>query len=188
MLSCVWLFATPWTVVRQAPLSMKFSRQECWSGLPFPTPTLVSLAFAGGFFTAEPPKKILEHLNVILLGNEIINGCKMFHWVVPDLKDFSTLWMVREGHTLSRNPTSEFECWCSPDRLSSAVCDAGQWQAATGPRQPCHQKCAQLTRNLSEPILPFCFSLSLRHSINYMRSSTPYYKMRFVLDFVQLQV
>ena len=29
---------TPWTVVRQAPLSMEFSRQEYWSGLPFPSP------------------------------------------------------------------------------------------------------------------------------------------------------
>ena len=32
------LFATPWTVASQAPLSMKFSRQEYWSGLPFPPP------------------------------------------------------------------------------------------------------------------------------------------------------
>ena len=37
-LSRVWLFATPRTVVNQAPLSMGFSRQECWSGLPFPSP------------------------------------------------------------------------------------------------------------------------------------------------------
>ena len=32
------LFVTPWTVARQAPLSMEFSRQEYWSGLPFPSP------------------------------------------------------------------------------------------------------------------------------------------------------
>ena len=38
LLSCVQLFATLWTVVCQAPLSMRFSRQEYWSGLPFPTP------------------------------------------------------------------------------------------------------------------------------------------------------
>ena len=36
-LSCVWFFATSWTVAHQAPLSMKFSRQEYWSGLPFPS-------------------------------------------------------------------------------------------------------------------------------------------------------
>ena len=33
---CVRLFVTPWTVAHQAPLSMKFSRKEYWSGLPFP--------------------------------------------------------------------------------------------------------------------------------------------------------
>ena len=38
VLSCVWLFATPWSVTCQAPLSMGFSRQEYWSGLPFPPP------------------------------------------------------------------------------------------------------------------------------------------------------
>ena len=37
-LSCVQLFATPWTVASQAPLSIGFSRQEYWSGLPFPSP------------------------------------------------------------------------------------------------------------------------------------------------------
>ena len=34
----VWLFVTPWMVTRQVPLSMEFSRQEYWSGLPFPSP------------------------------------------------------------------------------------------------------------------------------------------------------
>ena len=37
-LNCVRLFATPWTVACQASLSMEFSRQEYWSGLPFPSP------------------------------------------------------------------------------------------------------------------------------------------------------
>ena len=37
-LSCVWLFGTPWTAPHQAPLSMGFSRQEYWNGLPFPSP------------------------------------------------------------------------------------------------------------------------------------------------------
>ena len=53
---------TSWTVACQAPLSMGFSRQEYWSGLPFSSPgdrpnpgiESVSLALAGGFFTAEP--------------------------------------------------------------------------------------------------------------------------------------
>ena len=37
-LSHVQLLVTPWTVVHQAPLSVGFSRQEYWSGLPFPSP------------------------------------------------------------------------------------------------------------------------------------------------------
>ena len=37
-LSCVQLFANPWTVACQAPLSVKYFKQEYWSGLPFSTP------------------------------------------------------------------------------------------------------------------------------------------------------
>ena len=65
VLSRVWLYATPWTVDRQAPLSLGFSRQEYWSGLPFPPPgdlpdpgikptSLVPSALAGRFFATEP--------------------------------------------------------------------------------------------------------------------------------------
>ena len=75
VLGCVQLFATPWTVARQAPLSMEFSRQEHWSGLPFPPPehlpdsgieamSLASLALAGGFFTTEPPGKPLGNVQI----------------------------------------------------------------------------------------------------------------------------
>ena len=47
-LSCVRLFTTPWTVTCQAPLSMEFSRQEYWSGLPCPSPEqIVKLSFKG---------------------------------------------------------------------------------------------------------------------------------------------
>ena len=67
-LSCVQLFATLWTLACQSPLSMEFSRQEYWSGLPFPPPgdlpdpgtepmSLVSPALAGGFFTTVSPGK-----------------------------------------------------------------------------------------------------------------------------------
>ena len=69
-LSRVPLFATPWTVAHQAPLSMEFSSQEYWSGLSFSPPgdlpdpgnepsSLMSPALAGGFFITEPPEKPL---------------------------------------------------------------------------------------------------------------------------------
>ena len=64
MVSHVRLFVTPWTVAHQAPLSVGFSRQEYWIGLPFPPPgdlpdpgieptSLAFLALAGGFFTTN---------------------------------------------------------------------------------------------------------------------------------------
>ena len=69
-LSHVWLFVIPGPVACQAPLSMVFSRQEYWSGLPFLSPgdlpwsgiktvSPESPALAGQFFTTEPPGKPL---------------------------------------------------------------------------------------------------------------------------------
>ena len=40
-LSLVWLLATPWTAAHQTPPSMGFSRQECWSGVPLPSPLII---------------------------------------------------------------------------------------------------------------------------------------------------
>ena len=68
VLSLDWLFVTPWTIVHHAPLSMAFSRQEYWSGLPFPSPwnlphpeikpeSPASPALVGRFFTTAPPGK-----------------------------------------------------------------------------------------------------------------------------------
>ena len=64
VLSRVRLLATPWTAARQALLSMGFSMQEYWSGLPFPLPvdlpnpgiepaSLMAPALGGGFFTTS---------------------------------------------------------------------------------------------------------------------------------------
>ena len=74
--SCLTL-ATLWIIACQAPLSMGFSRQEYWSGFPFPSlgalpnpgiepMSLVSPALAGGFFTTEPP------------GNEVTSVINLF--------------------------------------------------------------------------------------------------------------
>ena len=58
-------FVTPWTVALQAPMSMRFLRQEYWSGLPFPPAEALSdpgiepksPALAGRFSTMEPPRR-----------------------------------------------------------------------------------------------------------------------------------
>ena len=68
LLSCVWLFVTLWTAVLQVPVSMGFSRQEYWSGLPcLPQGIFLTqgsnshllrlLHWQADFFTPEPPEK-----------------------------------------------------------------------------------------------------------------------------------
>ena len=63
-LSHVWLFVTPWIVAYQAPPSMGFSRQECWSGLPFPSPlwTIQSMEFPKPEYWSELPHPPLGDL------------------------------------------------------------------------------------------------------------------------------
>ena len=64
-LGCVRPFSTPWTIAYQAPLSMGFSRQEYWSGLPFPSPGDLpdpgieprSSALQSDSLPSEPPGK-----------------------------------------------------------------------------------------------------------------------------------
>ena len=77
--SCVQLFVTLW-IVAEAPLSMRFSRQEYWSGLPCPPPedlpdpgiqpsSLTSLALAGGFFTTSATWEAQDNISNKLIGS-----------------------------------------------------------------------------------------------------------------------
>jgi len=76
MLSHVRLFAIPWTIACQAPLSMGFPRPEYWSGLPFPSPVDVRgpwikpASCIGGFFTSshlETPERIWTPIKTFCL-------------------------------------------------------------------------------------------------------------------------
>ena len=75
MLSHVPLFVTPWTIACQAPLSMEFSRQEYWSGLPFPSPGDLpdpgveprSLTLQADSLPSEPPGKPFSGINDLIL-------------------------------------------------------------------------------------------------------------------------
>ena len=82
------LFATPWTVAYQAPLSMGFSRQEYWSGLPFPSPGDLpnpgiepwSPTLQADALTSEPPGKPMRVYNshwftAILKSSQEITAC-----------------------------------------------------------------------------------------------------------------
>ena len=68
-LSCVWLFATPWTVAYQAPLPMGFSRQEYWSGLSFPPP-------------GELPNQGIEPMSPASPALQV-NSLPLSHWGSP---------------------------------------------------------------------------------------------------------
>ena len=101
LLSYVWLFVAPWTVVHQAPPSMEFSRQENWNWLPFPSPgnlpnlgiepvTLGSPAMAGGFFTANTIwEDILDYILHIKLNSKKINTFVLS----PGLQPYSQMCM-----------------------------------------------------------------------------------------------
>ena len=95
--SHIWLFVTPWTVTHQTPLSMGFSRQEYWSGLPCPPPrglpnlgikpvSLRSPALAGVFFTSSTTWKALEmaYMSLCALGTQALaSSCTVSSTGVP---------------------------------------------------------------------------------------------------------
>ena len=81
LLSCVRLFAIPWSVTYQAPPSMEFSRQEYWSGLPFPSPGELpdlwieprSPALQADALLSELPGKPLPYLTIHTHWNSVIH-------------------------------------------------------------------------------------------------------------------
>ena len=86
-LSCVRLFVTPWTIAHQAPLSMEFSRQEYWSGLPFPSPGDLpypglkprSPALQADTWPSEPPGNVLNFSKTGT--NRNINNRNYHYWI-----------------------------------------------------------------------------------------------------------
>ena len=72
MLSHVRLFANPWTIVHLAPLSMEFSRQEYWSGLPFSSPgNLPNLGVEPGSPSEPPGKPIVVAVKFSVMSNSL---------------------------------------------------------------------------------------------------------------------
>ena len=99
LLSRVRLFVTPWTVAYQAPPSVGFSRQEYWSGLPFPSPGDLpdpgiesgSPTFQADTLTSEPPGKPhwvtkswikLKQLSTYYYGWNYFKNMAMPRWIV----------------------------------------------------------------------------------------------------------
>ena len=92
-------FVNPWTVAHRAPLSVGFSRQEYWSGLPFPLPgdlpdprfQLESPALAGRFFTTQPPVFIWLHRVLVSLSRDRIH-------ILGIARQIFNHWTTREVH------------------------------------------------------------------------------------------
>ena len=91
-LSRVRLFATPWTVAHQAPPSMGFSRQEYWSGLPFPSPGDLpnpgieprSPTLQADALTSEPPGKTKDKGTKVKVKVKLLSRVRLFEtpWTV----------------------------------------------------------------------------------------------------------
>ena len=122
-LSCVQLFATPWTVAYQAPPSMGFSRQECWSGLPFPSPGDLpnpgiepgSPALQADTLPSEPP---MQETRIQSLGQEnpLEKGMAMHSsilaWRTPWTEESGRLQSMgsqRVGHNWAAEPQQQVE-------------------------------------------------------------------------------
>ena len=118
-LNRVRLFATPWTVAYQASLSMGFSRQVCWSGLPFPSPGDLpnpgieprSPALQADSLPSEPPCMV-TNLDSILKSRVITLSTRV-HLV--KVMVFSVVMHGCESWTIKiaeRRRIDAFELWC----------------------------------------------------------------------------
>ena len=130
MLSRVWLSATPWTVACQASLSMGFSRQEYWSGLPFPSPgiklaSLVSLTLAGRFCTTSTTWEALwEHEGArnatwVLHKSLTVDGIELISEGWMAVYQFGKAWFLGEpqgigAHSVCKVRSSEKPLFDSP--------------------------------------------------------------------------
>ena len=112
VLCCVCFLVTPWTVVHQAPLSMEFSRQECWRGLPFPSPgdlpdlgiEPVFPALTSGFLNTVPPGK--SNLAPLEIKQSLFTPEGV--WLLDSLTQIATddfpSWPAADGEVLGPDP------------------------------------------------------------------------------------
>ena len=120
-----------WTVSHQTPLSMGFSRQEHWSGLPFPSPGDLpdsgiepkSPALADGVYTTEPPRKYVyiyiythTHTHTHTHRNMNLKGERIKIQIELTVYFFMPLWIIfnflREFHCTSNTTEFKFKGLC----------------------------------------------------------------------------
>ena len=107
-LSRVWLFTTPWTSAHQAPPSMGFSRQEYWSGVPLPSPSIGSIPVQL-MHPSQPSPSYLLHLPTLCssivwsfhLSPSLCNVLKLFLEYFPPASHTSHLLTSNNGSVMS---------------------------------------------------------------------------------------
>ena len=114
----VWLFAAPWTVPHQAPPSMGFSRQEYWSGVPFPSPGDLSdlgieprsPALQADSSPSEPPRKPFISILQIKIIHPFLFRSR--YWIYSFMAMLGTWmgWAGTERKTVARNFSKEGTC------------------------------------------------------------------------------
>ena len=134
MLSCVWIFAIPWTVTHQAPQSVRFPKQEYWSGLPFPPlrdlpdpgielATPLFPAFQVDSLPTEPSRKPSEDTHpksTVSLPCVILAALQLACWLMwpLDYHQFScwvmsnSLWPHGQQHTRLSCPSPTLGMYC----------------------------------------------------------------------------
>ena len=132
LLSRVRFFATPWTVAYQAPLSMGFSRQEYWSGVPLPSPGDLtdpgiepqSPAFQADALTSEPSRKLRKRK--LAWGQESQTATVYSsHEFREDFSRITLLWphffLLPTGIWLELTPVSRMDLPLSPSFPSNVT-------------------------------------------------------------------
>ena len=103
LFSCIWLCATLWTIARQTPLSMDFSTQEYWSGLPFPS----SIIKIGNLNLLGSCAVATAHLHSA--SYSLLTIYYNWFWNVSGL---SNLWSIRERRQMFSRAKEPFVCVC----------------------------------------------------------------------------
>ena len=107
----VQLFVTPWTVAHQAPLSMGFSRQEYWSGVPLPSPTLI--LHASKVMLKIIQARLQQYMNHELpdvqagfrKGRGSRDQIANIHWIIEKAREFQ-----KDIYFISIDYTKAFDC------------------------------------------------------------------------------
>ena len=152
MLSCVRLFVTPWTTARQVPLSMRFSRQEYWSGPPFPPP-------GDGYSLTRDPACVFCNGRWIL-----------YHWATQEAPSYWSLLFHRSvGSDSLRSHGQQharLPCPSPSPRACSNSCPLSQW---------CHPTILCLPLLLLPSVFPSIRAFSNELALGIHGSSWPKY-------------